>query len=335
MTPIGLALPEGEYSMFYQQASVLHPQMAYGRSFMDNVRPFVAVRDVVSSVLVDSLRQGLEPPLKSRFRTMVNRYMFAPRSVTPMQGEGDLSPLIPPQGAIQNFAIEVLKVYDDMGNKAFQSPPIAQTGGKAMTKFEVQQILSEYIRTQAGMVGACIAWRKKEARLKLKIGLNHLKEITNYNFETAGTSSSLGRNVKFGEIPKSKDKYIEAVRKMSEAQNLLKKRGTRKKFYLVDPETIKDYNFVMKFRVNPQQRDSDAATARETQEKVAMYRLAPNIDQKVVDKILIRSFHDDETELLKEEEPPQMPTAPAQPEAEQPQIPSIPEQPVDSSAPQL
>lgn len=297
MTPIGLALPDGEYSFIMQQAAMLDPHLAYGRSFMDNVRPYVAVKDVLTSVLVDKSRQLLEPPMKSRFRSMVNRYMCKPGSVTQMQGEGDLSLLIP-ESAMQDFVFEAIKVYESMADKASISPVFQgqQTKGQ-MTKFEVEQMLTQSIRAVAGMAGAAEAWRRQEARKMFRLGLNHFSEITGFEFEADE------KNVKFGKLPATQKAHLAMVREMRLAENLALKRGNKRKMMMVDPDRAKDYSVVFKFRVNPQQRDSETADEGQVMKKIEAFRNAPTVDQAVVDKFLVKKLGESEDEFIKKQEP--------------------------------
>lgn len=311
MTPPGLKLPEGCYSTFYQQASILHAHMAYGRSFMDNVRPFAAVKDVLTSILVDVSRQIPEPPLKSRFRTMVNRYMFRPGAVTPMQGDGDLTPLIPP-GAMQNFVFEAIKVYDDMINRSSISPVFQGQEAKGqMTKYEVEQMLASSIRAVAGMVGAAVAWRRQQAELQFKIFLNHVEDITNSKFEVQGSDSSSVVEIK--DLPETKMARYHALNDLMRAENAYKKNGKRKKLYVTSKDALKKYTSVIDFRVSPGQESSQASDDQEMKEKIGMYREAPNINQRAVDKKLIKLLGDDEEDMLMPEQPAGMQGQPGMP----------------------
>lgn len=317
MTPIGLKLPEGDYSIFYQQASLLHPtgSFAYGRSFMDNVRPVIGVKDVLTSILVDTARQNLEPPLKSRFRTMVNRYMFAPSAVTPMQGDGDLSPLIPPN-AMQNFVFEALKVYEEMQEKSSPSPFLNRPqGGPEKTKRQIELEMQEAIRAAFGMVGAAIAWRKKEAAMKLRIGLKHFSKITGFQFEVPGSEGITSNHVSFQAIPKPSEKKArgQMIKKLAEAENLAKSRGKRARHLIVDPEAAHDYSFIVDFRVNPHQRDSETADVQDVKEKIQIYQ-GLQMDPQKLQKLAVKAFHDDEEELTQKPQAAQPGMMPAQPQ---------------------
>lgn len=313
MTPPGLELPDGELSMIGQQAGYLDPNFFYGRSFMDNVRGWVAVKDVLMSTGVDISRQILEPPLKSRFRTMVNRYMLAPRSVTPMQGDGDLTPILP-ESASRNFALEMMKQIDDQVNRSSISPVFqgqANTKG-SMTKYEVQQELIQSIRNIAGMVGAAAQWRKQEAEKKLRLGIRHLAKITGFKFDVPGSHGMGGKSIEFGEVTSSSKKYAQIVRKMIDTQNISKANGDRKKMYYMDSEKIKDYSWIVEFRVNPQSRDSDASDEKEMVDKVGLLRSGPTIDQGAVDKYLVRGLGEDEDEFIQKQQVAAPPIIPGQ-----------------------
>lgn len=308
MTPPGLKLPEGCSSILYQQASLLHNHMAYGRSFMDNVRPFAAVKDVLTSILVDVSRQIPEPPLKSKFRTMVNRYMFRPGAVTPMQGDGDLTPLIPPS-AMQNFVFEAIKVYDSLTDRASISPVFQGQESKGqMTKYEVEQMLTQSIRSVAGMVGAARAWRVQQAELQFKIFLNHIEDITNFRFEAQGALNEASRVVEIRDkMPDTAKARYQALNELMKAENAYRKNGTKKRVYITSKEAMQKYSAVINYRVSPQQEESKASDDQQMVEKINMYRQAPNVDQRAVDKKLIRMLGDDEEEMLMPEQPePQM-----------------------------
>ena len=228
--------------------------------------------------------------------------MLAPRAVTPMQGDGDLTPILP-ESASRNFALEMLKSIEEQISASSITPVFqGQTGEKgAMTKYEVQQALMQSIRAIAGMVGAAAQWRKQEAEKKLRLGIRHIAKITGTRFDVPASQGLQGKSVEFGEVTSDKKKYAQTIRKMLEAQNIMKAKGQRSKQYFLDKERMKDYTFVVDFRVNPQARDSDAADEEEMKGKVALYRTGPTIDQSAVDKMLVRGLGDDEGEFIMKE----------------------------------
>lgn len=308
MTPPGLELPDGEYSMIMQQAGFLDPHFAYGRSFMDNVRGWVAVKDVLMSTGVDISRQILEPPLKSRFRTMVNKYMLAPRSVTPMQGDGDLTPILP-ESAGRDFVMQMMQQIDGAIEKASISPVFqGQSGSKGgqMTKFEVQQQLTQSIRNIASMVGAAAMWRKKESEKKLRLGLKHLEKIVGKGFDVVGEGGDM-QSIEFGsQEGLTKPKHLDIVRTLKNAENIAKSKGINLRKLSVDKNKAADATFVIDFRVNPQSRDSDASDQKDMIDKVNLLRSGPTIDQKAVDKMLVKALGESTEDFIQKQQQPGM-----------------------------
>jgi hypothetical protein len=331
MTPSGLELPDGELSIIAQQAGYLDPHFFYGRSFMDNMRGWVAVKDVLMSTGVDISRQILEPPLKSRFRTMINRYMLAPRAVTPMQGDGDLTPILP-AGQAYNFVMEMMKGIGDQIDKLSISPTFQgqqQAGDAQKTKFQIQQELIQSIRNAASMVGAAAQWRKQEAEKKLKIGIKRLAEMTGTKIEVSGSSGNIGKVINFDEAVSDPKQYGKLVREMAKAENLFRLKGERKKIYMASKDKMGDYSWVFDFRANPQSRDSDVLDQKDAIDKANLLASRPGIDQKAVDKMIVRALNEDENEFIPKN-PPMQPGQPMQ--AGQPQMPGQPGQPPTQGA---
>ena len=159
----------------------------------------------------------------------------------------------------------------------------------------------------AGLIQSCVAWRKKESRMKLKFGLNHFTKLSGFKFEVPGSEGIASRNIEMKSISLGDSKIDKKARygmikKLAEAQNVSAKKGKRTKFYLIDPKAVEDYNFVIDFRVNPQRRSSEAGDMQDLEEKINQYRSASqNINQRAVSKLLLKAHHDDEEELLNPE----------------------------------
>lgn len=304
MTPPGLKMEEEEYSFIVQQASSLYPTgFVYGRSYMDNLRPFFSGKDVLSSVLVDKARQSLEPPMKSRFRVMLNKYMFRPSAVTPIQGEGDLTPLLPTT-AVDSFVFEALKLYDQMAKDASPSPILqVQQGGADKTRRQIELEMQGAIRAAANNVAASCGWRRQEARKKLNLGLNHFAKVAGFKFNVDSEGGAESKLIELGKVPSKQRAFLNAVKKMSEAENLAKAKGKRVKKYLVDPEKMKEYSFVINFRVNPSARDSKSSDLEDAEKKIGIYRQDQNLDQKEVSRMMIKAFGDDEDTLMPQKQP--------------------------------
>lgn len=309
MTPVGMPLPYGQYSLTMQQAGILNHHFAYGRSFVDHLRRDVATRDVLYSLFIDKARQGLEPPMKSSFKALINRHMFRPGAITPMQG-GDLTPLIP-ENALQNFAKDAIMMLEQSIDRASVSPIFqGQDAPGSRTKYEVEQQLINSIRTAALIVSAAVNRRRQKAEKMFNIILQHYPDMSFgklssdadeiKRFVINGGEDTTQKEIMFQEP--SDDDFDLTVRMMEETEQARMK-GTPVKKYLVDPSAFQAYEYVFNFRVNPQQRDSKSTDILEVEKKYNMYMQNPLIDPTYPTKMMLRANGDSPDEALRKEPP--------------------------------
>jgi hypothetical protein len=328
MTPVGMPLPYNSLCLTWQQAGILNHHFSYGRSFVDHLRTDVATRDILYALFIDSGRQGLEPPLKSSFKSLVNRHMFRPAAVTPMQG-GTLEPLIPPN-AMQGFAKEAIQMLEASIDRASISPIFqGQDSPGTKTKYEVEQQLINSIRTAALVVSAAVNRRKQKAEEMFKLILSRYPSLsfgkvsgeadTIKRFIINAVEGTMQREVMFQKEDETDTKAV--LESMMKEEDYAKGQGNTVKKYIVDPEAFQAYKYVFRFRVNPQQRDSKATNMAETERKYMTYLQNPLIDPVYTTKMLLRANGDDVNEALKQEQmaPPAQPGM--QPPGMQPGMP--------------
>jgi len=317
MTPVGLNMPQDRYSITWQQAGLLNHHFAYGRSFVGHLRADVATRDVLFSLFIDSSRQGLEPPMKSSFKALLNRHMFRPAAITSSQG-GMLEPLIPPN-AMQGFAREAIEMLEQNINKASVSP-IFQGQGEAgsRTKYEVEQQLINSIRTAALIVSATVNRRKQKAEAMFSEIIKHYPSLSMgelsakadeiKRFVVSSPEGDSQKEVMFqaAETPKE---GMDLAQMLMEAEDKTKRTGMSVKKYLVDPKSFQTFEFVFNFRVNPQQRSSKSADLAEVERKYMTYIQNPLIDPMYATRLLLQANGDDPDDAIKPPEPIKPPQA--------------------------
>lgn len=311
MTPVGMPLPYGRYSITWQQASPLNQHFSYGRSFVGQLRADVATRDVLYSLFIDRGRQGLEPPMKSSFKALINRHMFRPGAITPMQG-GVLEPLIP-QNAYQNFAKEAIEMLNNSIDRASVSPIFQGQDGGTKTKYEVEQQLINSIRTAALIVSATVNRRRQKAKLMMDLILKHYPELSFGKLKKDSDEvkrfviSSVNDNGSAKEIIFQEDQNFDLAMALYEGEEKAKKVGRNVKSYLVDPKSFRAHEYVLNYRVNPQQRSSKASDIAEAERKYMMYAQNPLIDQVENTKNLLKMNGDSIDEMMKEQQEQVMP----------------------------
>lgn len=315
MTPVGMPLPYNQYSLTMQQAGILNHHFSYGRSFVDHLRRDTATRDVLYSLFIDSARQGLEPPMKSSFKALINRHMFRPGAITPLQA-GTLEPLIP-ANSLQNFAKDAIMMLEQSIDRASVSPIFqGQDASRSKTKYEVEQQLINAIRTAALIVSATVNRRRQKYEKMFQLILANYPEMSFGKLTTdadeikrfviKGGNDTMSKEVMFQDTPKE-EQFGLAV-KLMEDEEEMRKQGIPTKKYVVSPENFRAHEYVFNFRVNPQQRDSKSADILEVEKKYNMYMANPNIDPMFSTKMLLRANGDSPDEALRKETP-----QPAQP----------------------
>lgn len=314
MTPVGMPLPYGRFSITWQQAGLLNHHFSYGRSFVGHLRADVATRDILYSLFIDKSRQGLEPPMKSTFKALVNRHMFRPGAITPMQG-GDLSPLIP-ENALQNFAKDAISMLENSIDRASVSPIFQGQGTSgSMTKYEVEQQLINSIRTAALIVSSTVNRRRQKAEAMFELILTHYPELSFgklasdsddiKRFVVSAVEGTSDKEIMFQPISDktSPKQMLGLTNNMLQGEKKARKSDHPVKKYLVDPDSFRAHKYVFNYRVNPQQRDSKATDIAEVERKYNMYMQNPFIDPIYPTKMMLRANGDDVNEAIKKQSP--------------------------------
>jgi len=339
MTPVGLRMYEDDYSATLAQGGILSPHFAYGRAFLASMRPFAVMADLIRNIMMDKSRQMLEPPLRAKFKAMLNKYVFAPATIVQDPG-GDILPLMPEIPGFSQYAFDIVKMLEGSMEKSTISPVFqGQNQPGKQTKYEVEQQLINSIRMVAGWVQCEVNRRQQRSAKILRLASKYYPQMAYgklsedakliRKFVSTSRMGDARTEVMFGEIPKSRGERLSMQAEMAKDESLSKMNGIKSKRFLVDPDDLNSCNHTIKFRVNPQQRDSSSADLEKVKDKVAMYRQSQNINQVAVDKMMIKANGDDVEELIKEQAPQmqqiQEEVPGQQPNPQTPQAPQAPE----------
>lgn len=330
VTPVGLPMPsrflDKQYSNTLTQLYDFSPHFAYGYSFTQRLHNDSVLKDFFYNALVDRVRQELEPPLVTSYKTIVNRNMFIPGKVTPAGGEFKIEQIIKDQGGI-NHAQAMMEFIDANLDKVI--PPIFGGGaaGGGTTAYEIREQMKNALRTMYNIFSSVAYARKKRAELVIRLILEKYPEIgvstidnsiskavggIKHIFTTKGRASDLGGDgaaqIAFAKMPEGEER-LKALKEMADDEAMYKKKGQLKKWYLIDPELVSKMNHVVYVKVNPTQRKSKVADKVEAREDYSLYMSNPLVDQEVVTRDLLITDDKDPEKYLKKQEP-QAPQAP-------------------------
>lgn len=323
MTPPGFPMPTPDkgYSVTWTQNSDYDQAFAYGKSFFSMVHSDSVTLDFLYNAMIDKARQGLEPPLITSFKNLVNKNMFAPGKIT--HGDINFKRAIDHNG-VSSADIEIARFVEDNISKSSVSPVVqGQGGGVGMqTAFEIREQQKSALR-MIGLVLYSIARMERDvAEKKLhyvlkfypKLKMNRVdaksKEVVQIGKTftirgEAAQASGVGRKeISFAPIPTGKDEdageYLkEMAMEETDAQNL----GEKMKRYLVNPDFLRKLKYVFHIVVNPSKRKSKLADATEAREKYSVYIQNPLIDPEWATRLLLRANEDDEEAAIRKQEP--------------------------------
>ena len=317
MTPPGLRLPErGTYGLALTQAGVFDPHFALGRSFFASMRPYALMGDVLKNALIDKTRQLTDPPLQSKFRVMLSKYVSRPGTVVAAQG-GSLEQLFPDNGAFGNFMFEAIKLLDASIEKS--SIPNVMLGSNAkgqQTKYQVQQDLMNGIRTMGSWVFADIRRREAKALEMSRLILRRYPEMESFKAGADGLRTFVSKNaegneteVTFGDMPTDRGAILKMKKGLHDNARSDAQAGNGKRRVFFDPAMARELKWSFAFKAVPQQQSTKDSVVSEAERKAVMY-MNLGMDPQAVQKQLLRAEGDDPAEFAAKPQPAQPPQPP-------------------------
>jgi hypothetical protein len=322
MTPPGFPMPTPDkgYSITWTQNADYDQAFAYGRSFFSMVHNDSVTLDFLYNAMIDKARQGLEPPLITSFKNLINKNMFAPGKVT--HGDVNFKRAVDHNG-VTSADIEIARFVEENINKSSVSPIAqGQGGGSGMqTAFEIREQQKAALR-MIGLVLYSIARMERDvAEKKLHYILKHypklkMNQVDKKSKEVvqvgktftvrgeAAESAGVGRKeISFAKVPPEGEDASDMLKGMMDDEMKAQAAGERMKSYLVDPDFLRKLKYVFHVVVNPAKRKSKMADVQEAREKYSVYIQNPLIDPEWATRLLLRANEDDEEAAIKKQQP--------------------------------
>lgn len=332
MTPRGMKLPDGMYSLIGQQAGVLNPRFAVGKSFLANIHNYAMIKDLMANIMVDRSRQDLEPPLKSTFRTLLNRHLFRPANVAQIMGTGELTPLIP-ETAMRNFAMEVFKMFEGQMDKASVAPIVqGQNTPGVDTKYEVQQQLYNSLRQVELWIQASARMEYQIAGKMADLALVHYPKMSKVGasvdkvkaFVFTSPDGGTSTEIKFAKMPPESDTEgrMKVLGDMAKRERKAKVKGQNLKAYLCDPGEMDGWRWSLRMNVVPNAPESKASVAEDAKKDYLVLLQDAGWDPDFARKLWSKAKGWDYDEAKAKQQQGANPAAPVDPNA--PQNPNQP-----------
>ncbi len=245
---------------------------------------------------------------------------------------------------MSNFVFEAMKMLEGNIDKASISPTFqGQMTKGSQTKYEIEQQLTNSIRTIAGLIQASVNRRRQRSAAMLRLALKYYPKMKYgklsqkaedmKKFVVSGGEGMGRKEIVFGDMPTTPKEHMDLVSNMMSHERSAKAKGEKVKMFYINGEEAQAYKHVINFRVNPQQRSSKSSDIAEIEKKYTMYMNDPNVQQRgsmAVSRMLVRANGDDVGEFL-----PETPQQPQQPQQQPPQGQPQPGQPPQAQPPEV
>lgn len=325
MTPVGMALPDGCYSVVAQANEIINPNFPLGRSDNDATHNYSKIKDVFTNIMLDTGRQILEPPLQSTFRQMFHRHMWKPGTVTNV-GSGELKPLIP-QSTAMNFVFEVYKILESSIDKSSVAPIFqGQSGSKSRTtKYEIQQQLYNALRSVELKVQAAARLEWQIASKMLDLALAHYTETPDVSKQFA-ISSPDGKGVEELMFKKKADraKGDKEMKSLMAREAEAKRQGIFLRTFLADPEDMREWRYSLRINIIPDVRESKALDQEQITTDYMTMKQDPQIDPMFPTRMWLREKGYDPDEAMVKAAGPGQGLTPGMPGVPVPGVPFSP-----------
>lgn len=322
MTQPGRPMPgkfvDKEYSIAWTPLIPLNTKCAFGESLVYRMRNEAVLRDFFYNALTDRVRQELEPPVVTSFRTALNRQMYRPGSSTPVGSDFKVEPLILPNNG-SNLAFEMIQFIEkNISNASVAQVMQGQTQAGSQTAFEIQQQIKNSLRVMWNVFSAVAEVKRQETNLKLRLIMEHYPEMGIGKIDGAISDAVGGikrifttrgqakggegeKNVAFAPLG---DKSAFNLSKMLERDELSASEfGTPRKWNVIDPEVMRKSKHSVFVIVNPTQRKSKQADKAQIKQDYIEFSQNPLIDQEWNIRQRLKASGYDPEEALKKEEP--------------------------------
>lgn len=269
ITEVGAPIPytHKKYNLAKVVFEPVSVRFAYGKSLPDKIRGEQDVIDTLYRMIIDKTYLSIFPPLLAKGGELITSDIIVPGKITPVDTEDDLSVPTGVAGGVGN-EIGVLNLIENSMNQSTIDPQ--HLGTPAGGQRSATQVLEAKrgAQTVLGLFGFMIAfaiedllnlriqnilqfWAQHE-RSVLKDGK---RETVRNIFQMKGKDLRDGtigmREIEFGKpefAPSSHDLFLEEVQARKEGKNM-------EKVYL-DPDAIREYDFLVKVKANPSERMS-------------------------------------------------------------------------------
>lgn len=321
MTPPGRPMPgkfvDKEYSVAWAPLIPLNAKCAFGESLVYRMRNEAVMRDFFYNALTDRVRQELEPPVVTSFRSALNRQMYRPGSATPVGSDFKVEPLIMPSNG-SNLAFEMIQFIEkNISNASVAQVMQGQSQAGGQTAFEIREQIKNSLRVMWNVFSAVAEVKRQETNLKLRLIMEHYPEMgvskidselseavgeIKRIFSTRGQAKGGEgeRNVAFASLG---DKNAFNLSKMLERDELAAKEfGTPRKWHVLDPDTVRKSKHMVYVIVNPTQRRSKQADKMQIMQDYQEFAQNPRIDQDWNTRMRLKaSGHDPEEAMVKDD----------------------------------
>lgn len=273
-----------KYSNTLNQLFELDPLFYAGDSLVRRLHNDAALLDFFTNGLVDYVRQDLVPPLVVSFRNAVNRSMFQPGAITRAAGDFKVQNLVERRHGFDE-AMAMTRFIEDNLEKMVRSemqklPP----GQGAQTAVAIREQVKANLSALFTVFSAVATMERDTAELMSLQILDHYPEMGIGAIDnelgkfakikqvfsakgTVGNSGQMGaRQVAFADIPKDKEGFAKLQKQMAQDQEASRRFGSPKKWYLIDKDTIDDYQHMFYVIVNPEDRKSKKADRQQVRD---------------------------------------------------------------------
>lgn len=318
----GLPTPDKEYTLTWTQVEPFGADFAYGRSFFAVLHNDSVILDFLYNALIDKARQGLEPPIVTSFKNMLNKNMFAPGKVS--HGDVNFKRLVDHNG-VTSADLEIARYVEETINQSSVANVIqgqTQIGGQ--TAYEIREQQKNALR-MLGLTLYSIARMERDiAEKKLAYILRYYPELKiasldaqaedvlfkTRSFVSRGVSKGgVGledRSVSFDKMPMSGEETMARALSLMREEDAAERAGRPTKKFLADPEYLRRLSYIFQIEMNPQKRKSKLADEFQTMEDIAFALRLPGIDPVWATKTWLRLKGFSEDEALSKQSPQEM-----------------------------
>ena len=325
LTPMQGSSNEKHYGNTWTQLFPTSPHWAYGQSFVQRMRNDAVLLDFFYNALVDKARQGLEPPILTSYRSILNRNMWKPGTAT--QGDINFKPLIQHQG-VTSADLQMAQFVEENLNKASTPPIIGGQGAPGdQTAYEVREQMRAALRSMWNVFSAVAEMKRQRAESMLRLVLEHYPHMNQGTIKNKLSDAVGGIHQVFttcGAVSKDRQEgrkmvsFVDmenvnlkkALPEMMKEQKNSALQGEPIQRLFISADSLREMRHVVQVVVNPSDRKSKKADKAEIIDEYRMYAGNPAFDQQWAAKLLLTGLGRDPEEGVAKQ--PQTPPGPPQ-----------------------